>query len=49
MEKDKNYKIYAIKYEELFDKIEKLDLLFNINHDKIKLEERLETDKGEIY
>ena len=48
--KDKNYKIYAIKYEELFDKIEELDLLFNINHDKkIKLEERLETDKGEKY
>jgi len=48
--KDKNYKIYAIKYEELFDKIEELNKLFHINHDKkIKLEKRLETDKGEKY
>ena len=31
--KIKNYK-NAIKYEELFDEIEKLDLLFNINHKK---------------
>ena len=47
MKKRSNYKIYAIKYEELFDKIKELDQLFNINqNNEIKLEDKIETARN---
>lgn len=49
--KDKNYKIYAIKFEELFDKIEELDLLLGINQNKqIKFPDKTKRkDRGPEY
>lgn len=47
---NKKYKVYAIKYEELFERIEELDILFDINLDKkIKLETKLETKRNNVH
>ena len=44
---NKKYTVYAIKYEELFDRIKDLDQLFNINrNNKIKLDAKIETARN---
>lgn len=47
---NKKYKIYAIKYEELFEKIHELDEILDINLDKkIKLDIKKETERDNKY
>ena len=51
LKKNKNYKIYAIKYENLFEQIDELNKILNINLNPpfIKLEEKKETSKKNTY
>ena len=49
LKKNKNYKIYAIKYEHLHEEIDQLNEIFNLRSANVTLEAKKETDRGDRH